>query len=323
MMWGRHENEIYQKAASLAHIGIWERNMVSGEVYWNAVVREIYEVGPEYDPTVEDSLAFYAEKEKIRNLLTAAAETDKQLSGRLQINTAKNSTKWVEIRAASTAGTVYGTIIDITAQIDLDRKIAEQGEQFHHAFEYAPIGMALVSTTGQWMRVNKTLCRIIGYGADELLGLTFQDITHPDDLNTDLQQMYQLLDRGISSYQMDKRYFHKNGHIIWVSLNVTLVRDLQGKPLYFVSQIKDITELKKHMQLISAQNKRLLNFANVVSHNIRSHTVNIQMLTELITQETDPAEKERLIIMLGTSAASLQANLVHLNQIVDSPDGEQ
>jgi len=322
-MWGRHENEIYQKAASLAHIGIWERNMVSGEVYWNAVVREIYEVGPEYDPTVEDSLAFYAEKEKIRNLLTAAAETDKQLSGRLQINTAKNSTKWVEIRAASTAGTVYGTIIDITAQIDLDRKIAEQGEQFHHAFEYAPIGMALVSTTGQWMRVNKTLCRIIGYGADELLGLTFQDITHPDDLNTDLQQMYQLLDRGISSYQMDKRYFHKNGHIIWVSLNVTLVRDLQGKPLYFVSQIKDITELKKHMQLISAQNKRLLNFANVVSHNIRSHTVNIQMLTELITQETDPAEKERLIIMLGTSAASLQANLVHLNQIVDSPDGEQ
>jgi len=322
-MWGRHENEIYQKAASLAHIGIWERNMVNGEVYWNAVVREIYEVGPEYDPTVEDSLAFYAEKEKIRNLLTAAAETDKQLSGRLQINTAKNSTKWVEIRAASTAGTVYGTIIDITAQIDLDRKIAEQGEQFHHAFEYAPIGMALVSTTGQWMRVNKTLCRIIGYGVDELLGLTFQDITHPDDLNTDLQQMYQLLDRGISSYQMDKRYFHKNGHIIWVSLNVTLVRDLQGKPLYFVSQIKDITELKKHMQLISAQNKRLLNFANVVSHNIRSHTVNIQMLTELITQETDPAEKERLIIMLGTSAASLQANLVHLNQIVDSPDGEQ
>lgn len=320
-MQGKHENEIYQKAASLAHIGIWERNLVTGEVYWNMVVREIYEVGPEFDPMVGDSLAFYTDAAKIRKLITETAGTDKQLNGRLQLSTAKNNTKWVEVRAASIDNTVYGTIIDITAQIDIDRKIAEQGEQFHHAFEYAPIGMALVSTKGQFMRVNQTLCHILGFNADELLRSTFQDITHPDDLNTDLQQMYQLLDRGISSYQMDKRYFHKDGHVIWVSLNVTLVRDQQDKPLYFVSQIKDITELKKHMQLISAQNRRLLNFANVVSHNIRSHTVNIQMLTELIVQETDPAEKERLIIMLGTSAASLQATLVHLNQIVDSPDG--
>jgi len=317
------ESEIFKKAASLAHLGLWERNLITGEIYWNEVVREIYEVGPEFDPVIEDSLAFYVDEQMIRKLLATAAGTGEQLRERLQLKTAKNNTRWVEVRVAATANTIYGTITDITGQVDLDIKIAEQGEQFHHAFEYAPIGMALVSPQGQWIRVNQTLCNIVGYEADELVNLTFQDITHPDDLNNDLQQMYQLLNRGINSYHMDKRYFHKNGHIIWVSLNVTLARDPQGKPLYFVSQIKDITELKKHMQLINAQNKRLLNFANVVSHNIRSHTVNIQMLTELITQETDATEKERLIIMLGTAAASLQATLVHLNEIVDSPDGEQ
>ncbi|SDS54585.1 PAS domain S-box-containing protein [Mucilaginibacter mallensis] len=312
--------EIYQKAASLVNLGIWEQNLVTGEIYWDEVVREIYEVSPDFAPTLDNSLAFYTDGTMIRKLL--AARNGEQVSGRLQLNTAKNNTKWVEVRVAVSATIIYGTITDITAQIALDSKVAEQGEQFHYAFEYAPIGMALVSTAGQWMRVNQELCRILGFEADELLRLTFQDITHPDDLNVDLKQMYELLDSKISSYQMDKRYFHKNGHVIWVSLNVTLVRDQQEKPLYFVSHIKDITELKEHMQLISAQNRRLLNFANVVSHNIRSHTVNIQMLSELIGQETDPAEKEKLITMLGTSAASLQATLVHLNEIVDSPDGE-
>ncbi len=319
-MQGRHET--YQKAASLVHLGIWEQNLVTGEIYWDAVVREIYEVDSDFKPTLDNSLDFYTDGPMIRKLLAATIGTGEQVSGRTQLNTAKNNTKWVEVRVAASATKVYGTITDITAQIALDHKVAEQGEQFHHAFEYAPIGMALVSTAGKWMRVNQTLCRILGFEADELLRLTFQDITHPDDLNVDLKQMYQLLDSKISYYQMDKRYFHKNGHVIWVSLNVTLVRDQQEKPLYFVSHIKDITELKNHMQLISAQNSRLLNFANVVSHNIRSHTVNIQMLSELIGQETDPAEKEKLITMLGISAASLQATLVHLNEIVDSPDGE-
>jgi PAS domain S-box-containing protein len=315
-------NEIYKKATSLAHLGIWERNMVTGEVYWNSAIREIYEVDPGFDPALEDSLALYTDRDRLRKLLVASASTGEQFNERLQLTTAKNNTKWVEIRIAAGAGTVYGTLTDITAQINLDRKTAEQGEQFHHAFEYAPIGMALVSTTGKWLRVNQTLCRLLGFEADELLVLSFQDITHPDDLNADLKQMHQLLDRGISSYQMDKRYFHKDGHVIWVSLNVTLVRDQQEKPLYFVSQIKDITELKMHMQLISAQNSRLLDFAYVVSHHIRSHSVNVQMLSELIVQENDPAEKEKLIMMLGTSAANLQATLIRLNQIVDSPDTE-
>jgi len=89
------------------------------------------------------------------------------------------------------------------------------------------------------------LCRIVGYPEKELLSLTFQDITHPDDLKEDLFYLSLTLDGTIDTYRMEKRYFHKNGTIIWVHLSVSLVRDSENKPLFFISQIEDITERKK------------------------------------------------------------------------------
>lgn len=118
-------------------------------------------------------------------------------------------------------------------------------EQFRTAFEYASIGMALVGVDGAWLRVNKALTRIIGYSEDELLSKTFQDITHPDDLEADLGHVEQLLRGDITSYDMEKRYFHRDGHIVWVLLSASLVRHAYGHPLYFISQIQDITERKR------------------------------------------------------------------------------
>jgi PAS domain S-box-containing protein len=190
--------------------------------------------------------------------------------------------------------------------------------------------MALVSTDGGWIRVNQVLCVMLGLEKKDLLNKTFQDITHPDDLDLDLMQMHALLDGKTTFYNMEKRYFHRNGSIIWVLLSVTLVRDPKDDPLYFVSQIKDITEQKKTemerdkaLETIKAQNSRLLNFAHIVSHNLRSHAGNIQMLTEMIAQEEDTAEQENLISMLGINAVSLQQTLEHLNEVVDVRNGEK
>ncbi|HEY0069902.1 MAG TPA: diguanylate cyclase [Chloroflexia bacterium] len=118
-------------------------------------------------------------------------------------------------------------------------------EQFRTAFEYASIGMALVGIDGKWLRVNKALTRIIGYSEDELLTRTFQDITHPDDLEADLGHIERLLSGEIASYDMEKRYFHKDGHTVWVLLSASLVRHAFGQPLNFISQIQDITERKR------------------------------------------------------------------------------
>lgn len=134
----------------------------------------------------------------------------------------------------------------------IEAALRNSEEQFRHAFEDASIGMAIVSLDGHWVKVNPALCRIVGYLEKELLALTFQDITHPDDLATDLYYVHQLLAGEIFTYQMEKRYFHKLGHIVRILLNGSLVRDKQGNPLHFIAQIQDITDLKRAEEALRA-----------------------------------------------------------------------
>lgn len=116
---------------------------------------------------------------------------------------------------------------------------------FFSAFTYAAIGMALVAPDGTWLKVNKALCDIVGYPPQELVTKTFQDITHPDDLDEDLRFVNQMLMGDIDTYQMEKRYIHREGHIVYVQLNVSLVKNEDGTPRFFISQIQDITDKKQ------------------------------------------------------------------------------
>jgi PAS domain S-box-containing protein len=133
----------------------------------------------------------------------------------------------------------------------------ESQQRFASAFNHASIGMALVATDGRWLQVNPALCRLVGFAEDELLRSSFQTITHPDDLESDLEYGRQMLAGAIPSYQMEKRYLHKRGHIVWVLLSVSLVRDPAGQPHYFISQIEDITERKTAEQALAAQTQAL------------------------------------------------------------------
>ncbi|MHB1947726.1 MAG: putative bifunctional diguanylate cyclase/phosphodiesterase [Gammaproteobacteria bacterium] len=127
----------------------------------------------------------------------------------------------------------------------INKKLIENQESFRSAFSYASIGMALVSLEGRWVKINKSFCNLLGYTEEELVKIDFQTLTHPDDLETDLKFIKQLLERKLNTYQMEKRYFHKDGHIVWVMLSVSLVRDDHGIPLYFISQVQDIQKQKE------------------------------------------------------------------------------
>ena len=161
------------------------------------------------------------------------------------------SVRWIRDRrfpVRDQSGQVYrlaGIAEDITERKLAEEKLRENRELFRSAFDHAAIGMALVSPDGRWLQVNHSLCEIVGYSEQELLATTFQAITHPDDLVADLAYVHQMLAGQISSYQMEKRYRHKLGHTVWVLLGVSLVRDGQGNPLYFISQIQDITVRKQ------------------------------------------------------------------------------
>lgn len=121
------------------------------------------------------------------------------------------------------------------------------------AFTNAPIGMAVVGLDGSFQRINREFCRIIGYDEHELMRLTFQDITHPDDLDIDLAEASRLLAGDITSYQMDKRYYSRDGHVIWVRLSVFMAHDDHGQPLCFISHIEDISARRRDEELLRRQ----------------------------------------------------------------------
>jgi len=133
----------------------------------------------------------------------------------------------------------------VTERREVAEALRTSEERFSSAFEHAAIGMALVGLDGRWLKVNRALCELVGYSEAALLKRTFQDLTHPQDLESDLQNMHRLLAGEIPTYQVEKHYFHLRGHLIRILLNVSLVRDGAGQPLYFVSQIQDITERKR------------------------------------------------------------------------------
>ncbi len=121
----------------------------------------------------------------------------------------------------------------------------ESERRFRATFEQAAVGIALLDPDGRWLRVNQKLCDIVGYGNQELLGKTFQDITHPDDLHTDLAYVRQILAGEIETYSMEKRYLRQDGSLIWINLTVALARRPDGRPDYFISVIEDIQKRKE------------------------------------------------------------------------------
>ncbi|MBD1938377.1 PAS domain S-box protein [Microcoleus sp. FACHB-68] len=152
-----------------------------------------------------------------------------------------------------------GTSYDIT-----ERKLAEENlraseERFRTFFEASPIGIVVANLDYQIVNVNPTFCEMLGYTAEELTELTFVDITHPEDIDSDMRLLEQLFERKISTYQLEKRYIKKNQESLWVNLTVTLVRDDNAEPLYGFGMIEDISEQR-------AASKRIQLYADIVKN---------------------------------------------------------
>jgi PAS domain S-box-containing protein len=134
---------------------------------------------------------------------------------------------------------------DITERRRIEEILRESEERFRATFEHAAVGAAQVGIDGRWLRVNRRLCEIVGYTHDEMLGMTFADITHPEDLEADMEQVRAMLRGEREPYTMEKRYVRKDGSTVWVNLTVSLVREASGEPRYFISMVEDISERKR------------------------------------------------------------------------------
>ena len=185
----------------------------------------------------------------------------------------------------------YAIVRDITERKRNEAALLESEERFSKAFNESAIGMAIVATDGRWLQVNQALCEIVGYSKAELEASTFQAITHPDDLGAELHRLRQMLSGELRTYQLEKRYIHKKGSLIWIVLNVSLVRNSDETPKHFIAQIQDITERKQ----LQEQRAR---YTETLEQQVTQRTAEIAKL------ESQRAQTERLAA-LGRLAAGV------------------
>ena len=164
---------------------------------------------------------------------------------------------WVEsnLRAvrrpdSDAIGTVVASIRDLTERRALEAERAEALEVFERSFAAAPIGKALVAPDGRFIKVNGALCDLLDRDETTLQNLTFQELTHPDDLAADLDLLDEVARGRRENYRIEKRYRRPDGSVVWALLAVSVVRDGDGGPRFYIAQLEDITERKNALQVM-------------------------------------------------------------------------
>ena len=152
----------------------------------------------------------------------------------------------VPVRDPGSGDVTGGAVVvqDVTVRRQAEAELRHLDERFTRVFDNAPIGEAIVAPDGRYLQVNRALCELVGYSEDELLATTYQAITHPDDLDADVELARQVLAGELRTYELEKRYIHRQGHEIHVLLSASLVRGEDGEPPYFVAQMQDISGRK-------------------------------------------------------------------------------
>jgi PAS domain S-box-containing protein len=208
----------------------------------------------------------------------------------------------------------------ITTTKKVGSKKQEKQEQFQTIFNCASVGIACVSIDGKWLLVNQKICEILGYTKEELIARTSQDITHPEDLDTELYLLQRLLAQKIDNNSIEKRYLHKNSSYIWVKLTASVVWDSHKNPQYFIFIVEDIskykqkqTELQQMLEREKELNKLNAQFICMVSHELRNplHVISFSA-TSLHRHSKQWSEEKKLKYL-----QRIQTSVEHVSQLMD------
>ena len=210
---------------------------------------------------------------------------------------------------------------DTTEQRQEEERVKESEKRFRSVFDQAAVGVARVNIDGSWLEVNAKFCNIIGYTNEELLKKTFKDITHPDDLQTDIDYINQLLNNEIKTYTINKRYLKKGGGVVWVKLTESLVRKINNDPDYFIGVVEDITSQKNDQDTLIENEKKYRSIfdqaaVGVARVNLDGSWVEVNAkFCDIIGYSNDELLTKRLSDI--THPDDLQADLDYLNQLLN------
>jgi PAS domain S-box-containing protein len=178
--------------------------------------------------------------------------------------------------------------------LESERRLRESEERFRSTFENAPIGMAHVGLDGRWSRVNRALCAILDCSSEELLARTFADVTHPDDLEKSWDRLESLKSGEIPTYSIEKRYVRKDGSFVWVEVTVSLALDSEGRPLYFIGAVEDISDRIAAHEALREADRRKDDFLAMLGHELRNPLGVISTVVQLLRTNgpSDPQLQE-------------------------------
>jgi PAS domain S-box-containing protein len=252
-----------------------------------------------------------------------ALRTGLEFSREFRLLTTSLERRWAKIRCQSMrneSGIVMGyvsTVADISARKYAEEELRQSEDQLRAMFDLASVGIAQADPrTRQWLRVNKKFCEITGYTAGELLQMHTPDLTHPDDRMADGQALQRVVLGEVPDYRMEKRYIRKNGALVWVNVNVTVLRDAAGEPTRTMAAIEDITEHRRiEAQLFQSQKLESVGtLAGGVAHQFNSFLTAIMGRSEVLVAELPAGspliEHATEIIQVAERAAALTRQLL-------------
>ncbi len=323
-----------QMATQNATIGVWELDLITNELYWDDTQFRIFGVDKDtFTGKYEDcdKHVHPDDLDKKNVAFTNAIANDTYFETEFRVlRQEDNAVRYIKAYAVIERDEkkrpirALGTNWDITDLKVSRLKLKRNLESLSEAIENSSIGIAIINLDGYWQHVNKICADTLGYSQDQLLNLTISAITHPKDLKNDRKLYKELKEGKRRNYQIKKRFYHKQGHILHTIVTVTGVYGVEENLLHTLAQIVDITDLaeanKKNEKLLNVtldQNKHLVNFAHIVSHNLRSHSSNIKMLTQFLNKETDKIELSNIKRMLDQASKGLNETVDYLNEIVN------
>jgi PAS domain S-box-containing protein len=224
------------------------------------------------------------------------------------------STEWIRwsLRPWRTEDGVIGGLVlyteIVTPRVESRLRLEAAEARYRAVFDQAAMGVARVAPDGRFLEVNDRFCAITGYDRDEMLGLTFQEITHPDDLEPDLKQADALLAGAIETFSMEKRYLTKSGDPLWINLTASLIQKDNGEPDYFVSIVEDITYRKEGEAEQGRYHDHLRLLINELNHRVKNTLATVQsMAVQTLRGEVD----------LDVAYEKFEARLLGLSEVHD------
>ena len=322
--------------SEIAKIGSWELDFESNIPIWSAMTKNIHEVDEDYEPTLEEGLAFYKQginRNKMSMLVYRAIEKKEPFCERLQIISAKGNEKWV-----LASGKVFfknkkpikiiGTFQDITSQVASENKIKQSENLLNTLVNNLPVNVYIKDEMSRKILVNQAECDYLGYKKPEdLIGLSDFDIYDQRTAQISRNEDLEVLRTRKPILGLETINVRKDGSVTtFLTYKIPLTNEndevtaLMGISIDISNLKRKEDQLKDLINITAIQNKKLLSFTHIISHNLRSHTANFTMLLNFLTQEKDEAEKKKIIELLVESSDGLTEALSNLNQVVSVRD---